>query len=961
MNFKFILSLVFCSVLSLHSLVAAPGTIRGKVTNGQTGEVLLGATVRLIQADQVKGGAYTDIEGSYTIKAEAGTYSMIISYVSFVNDTLEVTVEEGAVIYNETLLFESLATREDLKVEITAKRNQASTVTLYNVKRTSLNTMDGISNDLIKRTGDNDAASAMSRVTGVTVEGGKYVYIRGLGDRYSNTLLNGAAIPSLDPNRNAVQLDIFPSQLIDNIVVYKTFTPDLPANFSGGLVNVITKDFPDRLRINFSASATYNPQANLIDNFLTYETGKKDWQGRDDGTRALPSEIAGLSGSIPEKTFNVSNLEDINTINRVSNSFKTGMIPSTRKSPLGQNYQFSLGNQNLLFGRPFGYIASLSYRTEYNAYDDGKVARWKNTSSARDGVISDRLTNEREHGVVSGTEEVLWGGLVKLSYKPFDKHKIGVNLMHNQSGTSGAKTLEGPIPLDAVGLIFQTRVLSYLQRSIDIYQVQGDHAFGKLNAYWILSTSHSLQSEPDLRFFSNDYTINGETRTYDLQANLYPEPTRFFRDLDETNNDAKLNFELPVDIWKELQAKIKFGGAYTTKDRTFSENRYLVSQGNKSANYGGDPDAFFGPANTGVFIDTITFRGNTYYQVNYRNTVEDVSELRNRYSGLERVQAAYAMIELPVSERLKFVGGARYEGTRIETLSQDARVDSGNINLNDILPAISSLYKVREDLNLRGSFARTIARPTFREFAPFVSFDFVGDYNLVGNPNLTRTLIDNYDLRLEWYPTPGELISVSGFYKHFNNPIEKVLVPQAANTELTYRNVAEGMAYGVEFELRKNLGFIAPNSLLKNLQVGGNFSLIYSEVDIANDEYQKMIDVDPTRSRTRPVFGQSPYAVNGEVAYLNDSLGLKASLNYNVFGQRLVLVGGVNPDVYEQPRGLLNFSLSKTIKYGLSVTVRANNLLNPDYKQTQVYKETEYIFQNYRLGRSFSLGVSYSL
>ncbi|MEZ4829696.1 MAG: carboxypeptidase-like regulatory domain-containing protein [Bacteroidia bacterium] len=188
MNFKTLFSLVFCSLFSLQIFAAGPGTIRGKVTNGQTGEVLLGATVRLIQDGQIKGGAYTDIEGNYTIKAEAGNYSMIISFVSFVNDTLDVLVEEGAVVYNETLLFESLATREDLKVEITAKRNQASTVTLYNVKRTSLNTMDGISNDLIKRTGDNDAASAMSRVTGVTVEGGKYVYIRGLGDRYSNTL-----------------------------------------------------------------------------------------------------------------------------------------------------------------------------------------------------------------------------------------------------------------------------------------------------------------------------------------------------------------------------------------------------------------------------------------------------------------------------------------------------------------------------------------------------------------------------------------------------------------------------------------------------------------------------------------------------------------------------------------------------------------------------------------------------
>jgi outer membrane receptor protein involved in Fe transport len=957
-----ILLLISVSVFS----AVAPGTIRGKVTNGETGEILLGATIRLMQDGQMRGGAYTDVEGNYTIKAEPGVYSLIISYVSFLNDTLEnIEVVEGAVIYNETLLFENMATREDLKVVITGKRNKGSEVTLFNVKRTSLNTMDGVSKDIIARTGDNDVGQVMQRVTGVTVEGGKYVYVRGLGDRYSNTLLNGAVIPSLDPDRNAVQMDIFPSQLIDNVMVYKTFTPNLPGNFSGGLIDITTRDFPDRLRISVSASTSFNPQANLIDNFLTYETGSTDWRGVDDGIRALPEEIASLPDGVPDRTFN--DLEAAQTIDRASKSFSTSMAPTTTTSGLNQRYQASIGNQNLLFGRPFGYIASFTYSNGYNAFTNGRESRWKNTSDARIGSIADNLNSEKDFVVQQGSQSVLWGALAKLSYTPFPNHKISVNLMQNQSGESTARTLEGPIPTDAIDLIFQTRVLGYQERQVGIFQVQGQHAFGTpkdkqpkvgpLKVDWIYSTSASSQSEPDLRFFSNDYTENSDgERIYDIQANLYQEPNRFYRSLEEDNRDARINFELPVKVWNDLSAKFKFGGASTRKERSFREDRYQITQGNISARYNGNPDQYFAEANTGIRIDTIF----GFLQFNYRNYIEDVSEERNNYVGTQEINAGYAMLELPVTARINLAGGLRFESTFIEAVSEDVRLDTGLLELGDFLPAISGLYRIKENLNLRGSYARTVARPTFREFSPFVAFSFVGDFVLIGNPNLNRTSIDNYDLRLEWYPTPSELISFSGFYKKFTDPIEKVFEPRAPNQEIIFRNIPEGLAYGVEFEVRKNLDFLAPGSVLRNFQVGGNASLIYSEVGIAPDEYRKILDVDPDRPPTRPIFGQSPYAVNGEIAYIDDTLGIRASLSYNVFGPRIAVVGGTEPDIYEQPRGLLNFSIVKRLPKGFSLTLRARNLLDPEYKLTQTYKGREYVFRSYRIGRSFSVGVSYN-
>ncbi|MEM7513783.1 MAG: TonB-dependent receptor, partial [Bacteroidota bacterium] len=341
--------------------------------------------------------------------------------------------------------------------------------------------------------------------------------------------------------------------------------------------------------------------------------------------------------------------------------------------------------------------------------------------------------------------------------------------------------------------------------------------------------------------------------------------------------------------------------------------------------------------------------------------LEDASEDRNSYIGDQTVIGTYAMAILPLTPKLKFQGGARVEITDATTTSRDTTLTQGILDLTDILPAGNFVYALQDNMNLRAGYSRTLARPTFREFSPFVSFDFVQDFLLVGNPNLERTLIDNFDVRWEWYPTPGEVISFSGFYKDFDGPIEKVIEPRAGGSvqELTFRNVPRARALGLEFELRKNLGFLGP--FFEPFQLGMNASLIQSEVDIDPAELELLRSVVPDRSAERPLYGQSPYAVNGELAYINDSLGVKASLSYNVFGERIAVVGGINPDIYEQPRGLLNFSISKSLGNRWSARIRANNLLNPEYKFTQDYEGVEYIYQLYTVGRSYSLSFTYNI
>ncbi|MEL6134589.1 MAG: carboxypeptidase regulatory-like domain-containing protein, partial [Bacteroidota bacterium] len=420
--------------------VQAQGTIRGKVSNGTTGEVLTGATVRLLDpSGQVRGGAYTDLEGTYTIKTSAGNYSLIISYISYINDTIkDVTLDNGQVVFNETLLLEETAANEELAVDIVGKRSKASAVAFDQQKKNAVNAIDGVTFDLVKRTGDANVAAAMQRVVGVTVQDGKYVYVRGLGDRYSQTLLNGADLPSLDPNRNTVQMDIFPSNLIDQVVVYKNFTPDLPGSFTGGLIDVRTKDFPDRPTISISASLGYNTNASLRDDILSDNKSATDWLGYDDGTRDVP-EIIGEPGSFLPQARSNTDFESADRFDQAIQAFQVPLHPVTGSSFLNQNYQISLGNQyNLNENIDLGLVGSLSYRNTYGATQEGGNAFYT-ISGPNDRSLGPE--NDLTLNTNVGSQSVLWGTMLKASLKLYKNHKVSFNYLHNNSGDNESRVL----------------------------------------------------------------------------------------------------------------------------------------------------------------------------------------------------------------------------------------------------------------------------------------------------------------------------------------------------------------------------------------------------------------------------------------------------------------------------------------------------------------------------------------
>lgn len=938
--------------------------------DGATGEPLLGATIRFLDQGIVKGGAYSDLEGAYSLDIPVGTYQVVVSYISYINDTLEVGIESGTVAFSDHLLADETAMIAG--VDIVGKRSQASEVTLFNIKRTSTNTVDGVTLDQVRRTGDANVAAAMTRIVGVTIEEGKYVSVRGLGDRYSKTMLNGAELPGLDPNRNAVQMDMFPSNLVDGILVYKNFTPNLPGSFSGGLVDVRTKDFPNSLSLRVSSSAGFNTQASLNENFIADPVTTGDILGFADPSRSIPTYISeDLGGTLPRRPVTLPQLESRGPVlDQASKAFTTDMAPTQRTSGLNQSYELSVGNQHSLGGRPIGYIASMTFRRNYSFFENGIRNQYLLPGSS--STILDpqnQLTGSR------GEDETVWGGLLKVSFKPWDSHKFSINLMRNQSGSSFGEFFQGRYIVSGGDQNLQTRTTGYIERALQVSQLQGDHAFGALTADWIVSYSDATQDEPDLRFFANEYVLNelqdGQVdTTFIIDDAAYDRPLRFYRELNEKDIDAKLNFTLEIpSIGTDKKSNIRFGGAYTTKDRTFTETRFEVFPGRNAAGYNGSVDDYFAEDNFGYTID---YNDDGRFQ-GYEEKLfyQDATLRQNRFDAEQLIYAGYLMTESSIGDRVKVVLGVRLEGTEMYVspedstlfdpiLEADSSATPGELSLIDFLPAANMIYAINEDMNLRFGYSRTLARPNIMEFSPFERLPFIGGPIYVGNPNLERTLITNLDLRWEWFFSLTEMVSASVFYKNFEKPIELVQDFKTINPRFTYNNREYAIVAGAEIEFKKNLAFLGDG--FEKLQIGANASLIYSETPLTEEEKINILAIDPDRPLKRPLYGQSPYVLNTEIAYIDrEDKGLTVSANFNVFGPRLFAVGGAAPDIYEQPRPSLNISASKELGKGFSVRVRANNLLNPEYKFTQTFKEEEYLFRNNRVGRTFSLGLTYQI
>jgi TonB-dependent receptor len=958
-------AIFFFLILASAVAFSQNGTLRGSVIDSETGETIIGANV-LLKGTYI--GTVTDLDGQFLLELPVGIHDIQISYITYATITIE-----GVEIKNKEVKFlNNIAiTSEEqqlAEVIITAEAASNTEAALLVVKKKASIMLDGISAEKIKLTGDGTAAEVAKRVTGVSIEGGKYVYIRGLGDRYTKTTLNGSEIPGLDPDRNSLQMDIFPSNQIKSIVVSKNFTADLPADFTGGLLNIETVDFPDEKVVSFSFGTSFNPYVHLNSDFLSYEGGNLDFLGFDDGTRALPAGAE--SNNIPTPISGASP-EDVNAFVR---SFNPTLAATQQTSLLDFSGSFSIGNMiDLNKGgsesRKLGYMASLSYKSEYRFYNEaffGEYQRYTNPDS-----LNMRFATTQDGQL--GEQSVLAGALLGIAYKT-DLSKLKLTVMHLQNGENRAGKFAIVNDGAAVGqsgyLAFSDN-LEYNQRSLTNIFVGGTHVFPekRFELEWKISPTLSYSNDPDIRKTAFSYDPN--TDIYLFQAGNGGNPSRIWRELSEINLPSYLDGTYKHQLFNE-DAKFKAGLSYIYKTRDYQILSYDVQFFGLQSPWEPDASQVLDPIN--LFPSSIN---NIYYQSG------NVTPNPNQYNANISNLGAYVTEEFMPLKNLKLILGVRMEDYAQRHTGRDQAYASGDTingrNLENevvlsstrLFPSSSLIFYATEKQNVRAAYSRTIARPSFKELSfaqildPVTNRFFNGSFFKYNDwdGELVETNINNYDLRWEYFLERGQIISVSAFYKQFENPIELVrIAEQQTTTEIQPRNVGQGSVLGMEFELIKNLGFIA--AALHNFTLNANMTIVQSAIDMTDNEFNSRKGFERTGEtidNTRPMAGQAPYFINAGLVYSSNDLGMDIGLFYNVKGPTLALVGlGLVPDVYMEPFHSLNFSLFKALSEKATIDFKVANMLNDNIDQ--VYKsfgaEDEF-FTSLNPGVSFSLGISY--
>lgn len=958
----------FIFILIQLAVIAQTGTIRGTVYEEKTGESLVGVTIAVQGTTR---GTMTDLDGKFSLDLEPGTYNLQISYISFQTIIIEdLQVNSGEVtLINEVFLQESSLDLQE--VVVSAQAIRTTETALMTIKKNSATIMDGISSARISLVGDATAVEAAKRVTGVSIEDGKYVYIRGLGDRYSKTTLNQMDIPGLDPDKNTIQMDIFPNSLIDNITVVKNFTADLPADFTGGLLNIETKDFPEEKIMNVSFSTAYNPRSHFNPDFLSYEGGKTDFLGFDDGTRALPSRAR--QSNIPTPVSGASSEE----VTRFVQSFNPNLAATPQTSFMDMSASFSIGNQINLGNKgtdsntqpKLGYIFSLSYKNDYTFYDDVTYSDYQRFINPDEYDLRYATIQKGQ----LGKHNVLVGAIGGVAYKTRFS-KIRLTATHLQNGESAAGKFLNDNDGAAVGqsgYIAGSDNLEYNQRSLSNVFLNGDHVLENSDweIDWRLSPTYSTSFDPDIRKTSFTY------RSLDtlFLAGAGGNPSRIWRSLSELNASAKIDFTKKYNFLNN-EAQLKFGANHTYKYRDYEILFFDVQFFGGQSWSSSDPSQILIPEN--IYPN----RPNSiYYQSGNSNPNP------NEYSSNINNTAFYISNEFNLTDNLKSIWGLRMENFVARHTGRDQAGASGNpdgrildndkvLESFDFFPSVNLIYALSEDQNLRASYSRTIARPTFKELSfaqiidPITNRIFNGSLLPSGSwdGNIQETRIDNFDLRWELFLERGQLISLSAFYKMFDAPLELVRLPeQQTSTEYQVRNVGDAELMGVELEFRKDLDFIS--SSLEKFNVSGNLTWVWSSVEMSDSELRARTTyakTGQTIESSREMAGQSPYVINAGILYNNQDKGIDAGLFYNVKGPALTIVGsGLYPDVYEDPFHGLNASFQKKIgrNQGTTLSFKISNILNDnreEYFSSFRADNQPYSIEN--PGRTFSFGASYS-
>jgi len=917
------------------------GIIRGSIVDSLSGSPLFGARIFLLNTET---GAVTDLEGKFNLSVAPGIYDLRVSYVSYATIIIsELVVEKGKVVLLENVQMKSAITEFEV-VNITVFKVVANNENSFlKLKQGSVNLIDGISSGAFRSIGDSDAASAMTRVSGVSVTGGKYVFVRGLGDRYNKTILNGVDIPGLDPDRNTLQMDIFPTNLIDNIVVHKSFIAELPADFSGGVIDINLKSFPESRRRSVFVSAGYNPSFHFNNDYLTYDGGKTDFLGFDDGTRDIPA----LS-NIPFFSQAVGNPDGEAGLRyrHILESFNPTLAAYKQKSFMDYSFGTSLGNQFKYEKFSLGYNFVLSYKNNTEYYEDAQFSRYGLSGDANNTAMEVRELQVGDYGV----NTVLITGLAGLAIKT-QNSKYSLTILHLQNGESKAGIFDYSNADQGSEFIGFQHNLEYSQRTLTNFHLTGKHFFkeGGWEVEWKVAPTLSTIKDPDIRF--TRYEDRDSLFTISTESGF---PERIWREMEEKNLVGLMHFTKDYEFLKR-KAKFKFGGSYTYKQREFIVRSFALNI--RNIDLTGDPNELFAPENIWPYNGDVTT--GTTYEANFAPTNP------NQFNSNIRNIAGYLATEVSLAKKLKAVVGLRAEYYTQRYTGQDqlgTNVLSNQKVLDNvgIFPSLNLVYNLNEKQNLRFSYGKTIARPSFKELSyaeiydPITGRTFIGGLFRDANDaagieywdgNLRSTDIHNFDFRWEVFQSAGQTISISGFYKKFYNPIE-IVQYSAQSGAFQPRNVGDGQIVGAEIELRQSLKPISAS--LTNFSFSLNVTVADSRIKLSDTEYQSRL----ANARTgqvideyRDMAGQAPFIINSGFSYKGGEKqkgflkGFEAGVYYNVQGPTLEFVGIVDrPDIYTNSFHSLNFNTNKTFgkEDQMQFGIKVENILND--KKESVFK-----------------------
>ncbi len=920
-----------------------PGTLAGRVVDSESRKPVIGARV-FVSGTPVD--ARTNENGEYNITLSPGTYSVSVvaaDYSTQTIDLIEVKSEQESGKDIE-LTPSGLDLPEFIVLEPYVEGSLAAFV---EEKRTTSAVADILGAEQISRAGDSDAAGALKRVTGLTLVDGKYVYVRGLGERYSSILVNGAQVPSPNPTRRVVPLDLFPTDILQGVVIQKSFSPEMPGEFGGGTIQLRTKSFPESFLLRVQVGLGYLDGTTFEDG-LRYEGGDTDWLGYDDDTRKLPESIqeglAEFGQIVPAGPFNPNGFtpQEIEVFGEDLSD-----VWDVEQESIDPNFggAVSIGDSREVWdGIRLGYLGSVRYAQTWDTSEE---------SRATYGALSeDEIAQTQGFERTQTERNIDLSAYLSLGAEIGESHRLNFNSILLRQTSDEAQIDEGFD--DSPDLVSRFFTLEWEENQLKTYQVGGEHAFPvlwNLGFNWNYTTSDARRYAPNARRYRYDRVGDTEDSPYRYSSRVDNNQV-VFSDLRDTADSIDAGLQLPVALGDQSSVKFFAGLSQLDRDRD-SEIRRFKFVGQSTI----PTDQLFGSLED-IFSDDNIRPDGIVLTEETRNT--------DTYTAVQTLDGLYVNADLNWRDLFRFNVGMRQEKldqtvTTFNNVAPETIVSRSVIETDDKLPSASATWWINQDSQLRAIYAETVSRPDFRELsdAPFTDPEL--DAESIGNPNLVPAALKNYDLRYEYYFSPTEVASVAAFYKDLTTPIERTIQP-STGTLVTYYNAAAAEIYGVELDVYKSLSFVGDwkpgqktlRTWLRkvpwdDIYVGFNYAYIESSIELSPELVFQT-------NEERPLQGQSPYVMNFQLGYQDPGGKQEWTLLANRFGRRISQVGvNLAPDIYEEPVTQLDFVYARKLWDVWTLKVRLRNLLDPEVLFTQGSENT----REYTKGRELTVTMEW--